>query len=212
MCLFIPFIFTINTYSQTPTFNEIFRQKRTARRYMARQIAELQIYIELTRKGYELVTDGLNLVRDISNGEFTLHQLFYTSLKTVSPQIRKYPKLKTIIDQQLYIQKLVTSLRQEINKDNAFIPSQRNYINSALDNLKSDTDQLEKQLITILADNKFELSDDQRISQINKLFEKSSSQLQFIHQFSSQALALIHMIQTEHLDNQVIKQLYDLTQ
>ncbi len=209
--LFISILFlSCTSHAQTPNFNEIFRQKRTARRYMARQIAELQLYIELTKKGYELVSDGLNIVQHITNGEFNLHQLFYASLKIVSPQIKKNSYLQTIVDQQLFIGKLVSELRKEINKDNQLTPVQRRYILSALNNLKTDTDQLNAQLKIILTDSRLELSDDQRINEINKLLTKSTSQLAFIRQFTSETLSTIQALKTEEAEINFHKSLHDI--
>ena len=57
----------------------VFSQKETQIEYLLTQIAGLQIYIELAQKGYAIYKDGLDLITDIKDGEFSLHRDYFGS-------------------------------------------------------------------------------------------------------------------------------------
>ncbi|WP_341836812.1 hypothetical protein WJU16_02830 [Chitinophaga pollutisoli] len=78
------------------TFKEIFKQKKTEIQYLSRQIAELQLYIGAVKKGYTIVQSGLGTIHNIKNGEFTVHDLFYTSQYLVSTAVRSMPAAKKL--------------------------------------------------------------------------------------------------------------------
>ncbi len=62
------------------TFSEWFRQKKTQQRYLLEQIAALRVYAGYVHKGYGIVSDGLQTVRDITNVEFNLHGFFISGV------------------------------------------------------------------------------------------------------------------------------------
>ena len=51
----------------------------------------------------EIARDGLTTIHEIKNGEFNLHNLFFSSLKTVNPEVAKYSRIAVIIADQVSI-------------------------------------------------------------------------------------------------------------
>ena len=68
--------------------DEWFRQKRTQRRYLATQIAALQIYGNALQDGYRVFQAGSGLIRDIKSGEFGLHNQHLQTLMGLSPRLQ----------------------------------------------------------------------------------------------------------------------------
>ena len=64
------------------TVNEWVNQKSTQKKYLLQQIAALQVYINYAKKGYNIVSGGINTIRDIKKGDLNLHNTFFSSLKT----------------------------------------------------------------------------------------------------------------------------------
>lgn len=62
-------------------------------RTLTERVALLQVYLELAQRGYRTVQNGLETVREITNGEFSLHTLFQDRLKKVNPILRQYPSV-----------------------------------------------------------------------------------------------------------------------
>ncbi len=62
------------------------------------QIALLGTYIRQAKQGYNIIDNGLKTVKNIKNGEFDLHDLYYKSLKNVNPNIKGFSKIKQAIE------------------------------------------------------------------------------------------------------------------
>src|SRR6185312_7067734 len=73
--------------SQGQTIEEWFEQNKTRKKYQEQQIGALKIYLGELEKGYTIVESGLSAIKGIKMGEFSLHNNFYTSLRTVSPVV-----------------------------------------------------------------------------------------------------------------------------
>lgn len=52
------------------------------------------------KKGYQIVSTGYNSVKNISQGNFSLHEVFIDGLMLVSPEVRKYHKVAGILTYQ----------------------------------------------------------------------------------------------------------------
>ena len=85
------------------TWSEWFAQKATQKKYLLEQLAALQVYTGYVKKGYGIARDGLGLVRDITGGEFKLHELFISGLKKVSPAVAGDARVAEIVVLELEI-------------------------------------------------------------------------------------------------------------
>src|SRR5882724_1827823 len=90
-------------FGHAQTWDEWFRQKKTKIKYLGQQIAALQVYIGYAEKGYKIVSTGLHAIQDIKNGEFSLHQSYFSSLKNVNPKIKNAAEVAEIIALQISI-------------------------------------------------------------------------------------------------------------
>src|ERR1700759_4695457 len=62
------------------------------------KLAGLKSVLNQMYQGYELVTKGYNAVKDISQGNYTLHEAFLDGLLIASPTVRKYVRVQDIIN------------------------------------------------------------------------------------------------------------------
>src|SRR6476469_8862573 len=56
-------------------------------------------------KGYEIVSNGYDAIKNISEGNFNLHEAFLDGLLVVSPTVQNYKRIADIINDQLMILK-----------------------------------------------------------------------------------------------------------
>ena len=149
-------------YGSAQTFGEFFNQKKTQKRYLLEQIAALQVYLEYARKGYELVGSGLRTVRDITGGEFSLHNLFISSLKKVSPFVRNNAKVAEIVACQIGV------MRAFDIRDKDLLPvSSQLYILQVKDHLLDNCLKDLEELLLVVTAGKIEMSDAPKISPIS---------------------------------------------
>src|ERR1700743_1178984 len=67
------------------------------------KLAQLKTILKDMYKGYQLVSTGYSDVKNITQGNFNLHQAFLNGLLAVSPAVRNYKKITDIITYQAAI-------------------------------------------------------------------------------------------------------------
>ena len=152
------------------TVNEWVNQKFTQKKYLLQQIAALQVYINYAKKGYNIVSGGINTIRDIKKGDLNLHNTFFSSLKTINPKISRYSKVADIISYQVRIIKLARQTLQSIREANQFSVEEIEYCKMVLDALLDDCIQSITELIEIITPDKLQMTDDERLVRIDKLY------------------------------------------
>lgn len=192
------------------TFSEWFQQKKTQTKYLTTQIAELEIYLGYVKKGYKIVSSGLNTVQNIKNGEFTLHDLYYTSLELVNPHIRNSPKTMDIVYHQKYILKATSALKDLLRTTEQLSAKQKTYFIGCINRLLEDVEKVRQELIDLTSDKTLQLTDNERLERLNALYERSTSQFVFTQQFASEVSTLAKSLQREQRDEQTIKEFIHL--
>ena len=67
------------------------------------KLSQLKGILQDMKEGYEVVSKGYSTIRDISQGNFKLHQAFLDGLWLVSLTVRKYWKIPEIIHNQVQL-------------------------------------------------------------------------------------------------------------
>lgn len=67
------------------------------------KLAQLKSILKNLYDGYQVVSKGYNTIKDISQGNFNLHQAFFNRLLEVSPVVKKYKRVGDIISYQKLI-------------------------------------------------------------------------------------------------------------
>lgn len=178
--------------------------------YLLKQIAELQVYLGYVKKGYDIAESGLHTIHSIKNGEFGLHDAYYTSLRNVNPHIRQSAYVAGIISHQQYIQKATTALKKALSANNTLPAKQKEYVRECCDRLLVSVEKTSQALLAVVTDRTLEMTDDQRIQRLNALYTRSRSQKSFIQQFSAEVIALLKSLQGEETEQESIKQFYGL--
>lgn len=166
-------LFTFSAPAQT--WGEIFNQKKTQQKYLMQQIAALQLYIGYAKKGYAIVGGGINLVRDISDGQFGLHKSFFASLAAVNPNIKSSAVVSEIIESGLSIVSIAKSW-----KPSEFSLSEGAYVSMVKANLLTLVVSDLEELLLVITSGRLEMKDDERMDRLQALRES----LQEKHGFS----------------------------
>jgi hypothetical protein len=152
------------------TLNELFRQKASQRKYLLQQIAALQVYIGYAKKGYNIVSGGINTIRDIKKGELNLHNTFFNSLKSINPKISRYAKVVDIITYHIRIIKLAKQTLQSIREANQFTAEEVEYCKKVFDTLLDDCVESIDELLAVITPDKLTMKDNERLTRIDKLY------------------------------------------
>ncbi|MFC6100785.1 hypothetical protein [Olivibacter domesticus] len=175
---------------QAQTFSEWFKQKKTQKKYLAQQIAALEVYKRYLRDGWDIAQTGLTAIRKFNGGEWGLHELFFTSLKKINPAIKSYPKIGEIILLQVRIIDVHNRNMRDLQSSGMLDSEELSFVDGAYDKLMMDCSALIDELTELTTAGHFELNDDERISRIDQLYEEAMGQYTFAHEFGKEALIL----------------------
>jgi len=188
------------------TWAEWFSQKKTQKKYLLQQIAAFQVYIGYAKKGYEIVGSGLQTVRDISNGEFNLHNVFITGLKQVSPAIRNDLRIAEIIALQLGMLKSFGVLKST----GGLSADQLLYVAEVANEVISECYHDLEELLLVITLGKLEMKDDERLSRLKGIYERMLDKSAFTQDFCGEAESLIRQRALELETVEKLRRYYEI--
>lgn len=195
---------SLSGYGQN--WNEIFRQKKTQQRYLLQQIAALEMYTGYLKKGYELVGGGLQTIRDISNGEFSLHSAFISGLKEVSPVVRNDARVAEIIGMQVNIGRAFASIKSGASLSSFNLL----YIKDVRSSLWEQSLKDLEELLMVITAGKIEMGDDQRIQRLDKVHRSMREKLAFAQHFIGEVSLYLGQKEMEKRSIEQLKQSYGI--
>lgn len=170
--------------SSSQTTDEWLNQKATQKKYLLQQIAALQVYLGYAKKGYNIVTGGINTIRNIKNGDFNLHRDFFNRLKNVNPSIRRYAKVADIIAYQIKIIKQTKLTIQQVKETKQFSEAELDYCKQVFDNLLDECIKTVEELILVTTSGELQMKDDERLKRIDGLYADVQDKYSFACSFS----------------------------
>ncbi|NII83129.1 hypothetical protein [Pedobacter sp. SG908] len=190
------FVFCFGGAVQAQTFGEFFNQKKTQKKYLLEQIAALQLYLDYARKGYRLVDGGLQAIKNITNGEFSLHGAFISSLKTVSPSVRKNVKVAEILAYQISITRWFGEFKGNV----LLSPDDQLYILGVKAGVLADCSRDLESLLLVVTSGRLEMGEAERIRRIDLLYESMPDKAAFTADFIGKVEGLVRNRERDHLD------------
>lgn len=166
------------------TFDEWTNQQSTQKKYLLQQIAALQVYFGYAKKGYTIVTSGVNTIRNIKNGDLNLHRDFFNRLKNVNPAISRYIKVADIIAYQVKIIKQTKFVLQQIRETKQFTEAELDYCKQVFDTLFDECIKTVEELILVTTSDELEMKDDERLKRIDGLYADVQDKYSFTCSFS----------------------------
>lgn len=200
----------VSSQCSAQTYDEWVRQNKTQKKYLLEQIVALRTYLGYAAEGYSIANQGLNTIKDIKNGDFSLHDNFFKSLSSVNPQVKKYSKVAIIIAMQISIAKLVRNTIKQCTNGKQFTVIELDYLQKVFDNLLDDCAKNLDVLIAIITDGEQQMKDDERIKRIDLLYTDMQDKQTFVQSFSNSAKGLSIQRRNEQYDIQIHRKLNGL--
>jgi len=174
------------------------------------KLSGLKSILKQMYQGYELVYNGYNSVKSISEGNYNLHQAFLNGLLVVSPTVRKYQKILNIISNQTELVAEYKSAYNSFKQDTHFNPDEISYMIDVYNNLITGSMNNLSSLTMVLSNNQLRMSDAERIRAIDQIFSTGQQQLTFLRQFNNNAQTIANERAQQAGDQQTVKTVYGI--
>ncbi|SHH15881.1 hypothetical protein [Flavobacterium johnsoniae] len=144
------------------------------------------------KKGYELLSGGYKTVKEMTEGNFSLHKTFLDALMQVSPAVRNYKRVGEIVDYQISIVRESRSSMNRYVKSGSFSGDEIQYFEKVYGKLLNESLRNIDELTMAITADKLRMSDDERLKAIDEIYGQMQDKLLFLRNFnaSSNILAL----------------------
>ena len=171
------------------------------------KLAQLKKILSNMKQGYVIVSNGYSAIKDISKGNFNLHEAFLDALMQVSPTVRKYKKIGEIIIFQTQLVQEYKSAFRKFDASNLFNANEIKYMDNVYTNLFNKSLQNLDELTMVITAGKLRMSDDERLNVIDRLYNDMSDKLVFLRTFNKDNNLLVIQRGREMVDTRVSKKL-----
>lgn len=195
-------------FGSSQTLAEWFQQKKTQIQYLEEQIAALKAYAVVAQKGYAIAKSGLTLIGNIKKGDFTLHSYYFSSLTKVNLNVKAYTKIADIISMQIAIAKVSHQQRIYIQRSNEFSGNEIIYLGKVFDKLLLGCSEIIDHLLAVTTDGLLQMKDDERIQNVDKLYDQMQDRWLFVQDFRDANTRLAIQRMAEHNDVDLNRNLY----
>jgi hypothetical protein len=190
----------ITSQVEAQSFNELFRQKATQRKYLIQQIAALKVYLDYLKKGYDIAKKGLDIVGDIKDGNFKSHADYFGSFKLVNNSVKSSSKIAATIAYQNLILNDFRKLLYEIEHAQYLTSEEKKYVSAVYSNMLVLCENDLAVLTTIISDSQLEMKDDERLGQIEAIYQSMKDKYAFTRSFSNSTEMLMMQRSKEQLE------------
>jgi len=174
------------------------------------KLSQLKNILNDMYKGYQVISSGYETIKNISQGNFSLHQVFLDGLLLVSPAVANYKRIPDIINDQLAIVKEYKLSYSLYKQDKHFLPDELIYLGGVYNNLFNQSMQNLNELIMVITGNKMRMSDAERISSIDRIYGEMEDKLTFLRYFNNHTTMLAVQRAKEQNDVNTMQNIYGI--
>ncbi|MEH6680378.1 MAG: TerB family tellurite resistance protein [Sediminicola sp.] len=176
------------------------------------KLAQFKQILADMKKGYEILDKGYGSVRELSQGNFTLHQVFLDGLLQVSPTVREYGRIADIIRYQGSLAKEYRAAWDRFLNSGNFDTMETDYLKKVYDRLILESLRNLDNLVNILTADRLRMSDDERLEAIDEIFLDMGDRLSFLRYFNDQVSIMSFHRENGSREIQGSKLIYGLPQ
>lgn len=175
------------------------------------KLMQLREILDNMYKGYEILSQGYNTIKDIAEGNFTLHQVFLDGLYAVNPAVKNYKRIPLIIQYQQQLVKQYNHAWNRFRNDQNLTAREVKYLENVYSYLFKQSLRNLDELLMITTAAKLRMSDEERLQAIDRIYLDLENKQTFLKIFNSSTQMLITQRAKEKHDIEAVQQLHLLT-
>jgi len=154
------------------------------------KLAQFRSILKQMKQGYDILNSGYRTVRDLSQGNFSLHRTFLDGLLRVNPTVRRYRKIGEIINMQIHLVAQCRAGYKGFSTSQLFNGQELRYISGIHDRILRLSLGNLNELLLVLSEQTLEMSDNERLSRIDAIHRQMEEKLHFLHHFNAESSVL----------------------
>lgn len=175
------------------------------------KLQQLEEILDNMYKGYKILTKGYNTIKDISEGNFNLHQVFLDGLFAVNPVVRNYKRIPYIIRYQQLLMKEYKRAFNRFRNDPNLTAREIKYLENVYSSLFKQSRRNLDELITIVTATNLRMNDEERLKAIDRIYLDMENKLVFLKMFNSSTQVLLMQRAKEKNEITTVQKLHGIT-
>lgn len=172
------------------------------------KLRQLEEILDNMYRGYKILDKGYTTIKNIAEGNYTIHELFIDGLMLVNPSIRNYKRIPFIIDYQKLLLKEYQRAYSRFRQDPNFKLDELEYLANVYKFLFDASLRNIDELMMIITATKLSMSDDERMQAIDRIFFDMEDKLIFLRTFNNNTQLLAVQRARSMNDFRTMRQLY----
>jgi hypothetical protein len=149
------------------------------------KLQQLEAILDNMYAGYTILSTGYNKIKMISEGNYSLHQLFIDGLMAVNPTVRNYRRIPYIISYQKLLLSEYKNAYNRFKQDPHFTPDELSYLFNVYTFLIDASIRNLEDLAMIITATKLRMNDQERLQAVDRIFYDMESKLYFLRSFNN---------------------------
>lgn len=156
----------------------------------AEKLVQFKKILQNMKDGYQVLFRGYSTIKDLSQGNFSLHKSFLDALMEVSPTVRKYKRISDIISYQIRIVKDYKTAFNEFRVGGQFTTDEVEYLKNVYGSLLKESVKSLDELSIVITAGKLRMSDEERLQAIDHIYTNIVEQYGFLQEFNNSTAML----------------------
>jgi len=172
------------------------------------KLSELKSMLADMKTAYQVLSRGYEQVKGITQGNFSLHQLFLNSLLLVSPTVRNYSRVAEIIATEARIIKEYKAAFSSFKASSLFNPEEIDYMGKVYSHLFEQTIQNLDELTLVITSGRLRTSDEERLQSIDRLYADTIDKLSFLRSFNRKTDDILNRRKALQSQNKTLEKIF----
>jgi hypothetical protein len=175
------------------------------------KLLQLEEILDNMYKGYKILSDGYNTIKNIAEGNFNIHQAFLSGLYAVNPSVKNYVRVAKIVEyQQLLVQRYKKAWKT-LSGNPYLTETEINHIEKVYSGLVEESLRSLDELLMVVTASKLRMSDEERLKAIDRIYYQVEDELMFLTDFNNSTQVLLLQRQADAYDADNTRKLYSVT-
>ncbi len=174
------------------------------------KLNQLKQILDNMYKGYKILDKGYTTIKNIAEGNYTIHEAFIDGLMLVNPSIKNYKRIPLIIDYQKLLLKEYQRAYNRFKQDPNFKLDELEYMANVYKFLFDASLRNIDELMMIITATKLSMSDDERMQAIDRIYFDMEDKVIFLNYFNNNTQLLAVQRARSHNDVETMQKLYGI--